>query len=265
MHCCTCIVLTFYLPCFLIVYLQIKAKLAAQRPADDDDDGDSHDLDDEVQAMTTTSAPSRPESTERPVVLDVRPKRSSSRATADEERLLTTLEERGRQEKLIDLIKPTVRPTERSTYGDWAKSVMEDLDSSLWRQFQQEHSQLLYKFLDMNDCVRMGAQSQCQAHPPQQQQWQSEPGQQQQYSNPQPGSSKTKECPQWQPPPQSWPVTVQSTSGWHSQRSSWVQSQMAPETTLTTLQPRSRITPQNASTPTNTSCSVPRSEMNCKL
>jgi len=67
------------------------------------------------------------------------------------------------QEKLIDLIKPTVRPTERSTYGDWAKSVMEDLGSSLWRQFQQEHSQLLYKFLDMNDRVRMGAQSQYQA------------------------------------------------------------------------------------------------------
>lgn len=59
----------------------------------DDDDGDSHDRNDEIQAMTTTSAPSRLESTERPV--DGRPKRSSSRVTADEERLLATLEERG--------------------------------------------------------------------------------------------------------------------------------------------------------------------------
>lgn len=33
---------------------------------------------------------------------------------------------------------------------------------------------------------------------------------------------------------------------------------MAPETTLTTLQPRSRRTPQNALIPTNISCSVPR-------
>jgi hypothetical protein len=235
------------------VCLQIKAKLAAEQPADDG--GESHD-DDEMQATT----PSTQESTERPVILDVRPKRSSARATADEERLLTTLEERGRQsmqlqEKLIELIKPTARPTERSTYGDWAKSVMEDLDVSLWRQFQQDHSQLLYKYLAMHDRVVMGAQSQSQyrAQPPQQQQWQPNPAQQQQQLiNQQTGSSQTQECPQWQPPPQTWPVSVQSTSVWNSQSANWVQSQMAPETTLTTLQPMTR------STPTNTSSSVPR-------
>lgn len=100
------------------------------------------------------------------------------------------------QEKLIDMIKPTVRPTERSTYGDWAKSVMEDLDSSMWRYFQQEHSQVLYRFLDMNDRVRKGAHSQYQAQPLQQQQWQPDPGQQQQLSSPQPGYSQIQECPQ---------------------------------------------------------------------
>ena len=58
-----------------------------------------------------------------PEVLVVRHKRSSSRVTAGEEKLLTTLEERGRpsmqlQEKLMDLIKPTVHHIERSAYWD---------------------------------------------------------------------------------------------------------------------------------------------------
>lgn len=181
-----------------LVSLQLKAKLAAQTSVVDD--AESMDIDDDIQQMASTSGPasthgSGPEETERRVVLDVRPKRTSSRATEGEERLLSSLDERGRQsiqlqEKLIEMIKPAVRHSERATYREWAKTVMEDLDPSLWRQFQQEQSQLLYKYLDLNDRIRPQHPQQWQR--PQQQQWQ--PDQQQRGSSQQ--SSK------WQPPPQ---------------------------------------------------------------
>lgn len=220
--------------------LQLKAKLAAQTPVVDE--AESVDIDDDIQQLASTSGPAAvPEEPERPVVLDVRPKRSSSRTTAEEERLLSTMDERGRQsiqlqEQMLKMMKPAARPSERATYGEWAKTVMEDLDPSLWRQFQQEQSQLLYKYLDLNDRVRPRADQQWQ-----QQQWQ--PDQQQQ-----PGSSQQPS--QWQPPPQNWPTTVQPTSVWDSMNATWVQAQMQNEPSLTTLQPRStpQSTPQHRAT-----------------
>ncbi|WAR21715.1 hypothetical protein MAR_015689 [Mya arenaria] len=220
-------------------FVSLKAKLAAQTPVDDD--AESVDNDDNIQQLPSTSVPtSSQEEPKRHVILDVRPKRSSSRATAEEEMLLRTLDERGRQsmqlqEKLLDIIKPAARPSERATYGDWAKSVMEDLDPSLWRQFQQEQSQLLYKYLDLHDKVRS------QPLQPQQHMWQ--PDQQQHCS-----SQQSSQSSQWQPPPQNWPTTVQTTSVWDSMSSTLVQAQMHPEPSLTTLQPRSRSTPQNPAT-----------------
>ncbi|OWF34942.1 hypothetical protein KP79_PYT23531 [Mizuhopecten yessoensis] len=149
---------------------------------------------------------------------------------------------------MLDIIKPAARPSERATYGDWAKSVMEDLDPSLWRQFQQELSQLLYKYLDLHDKVRS------QPLQPQQQTWQ--PDQQQHCS-----SQQSSQSSQWQPPPQNWPTTVQTTSVWDSMSSTWVQAQMHPEPSLTTLQPRSRSNPQNPATSAAGSTTVsPRGE-----
>ncbi|WAR19904.1 LOW QUALITY PROTEIN: hypothetical protein MAR_001742, partial [Mya arenaria] len=209
-------------------FVSLKAKLAAQTPVDDD--AESVDNDDNIQQLPSKSVPtSSQEEPKRPVILDVRPKRSSSRATAEEEMLLRTLDERGRQsmqlqEKLLDIIKPAARPSERATYGDWAKSVMEDLDPSLWRQFQH---QLLYKYLDLHDKVRS------QPLQPQQQMWQ--PDQQQHCF-----SQQSSQSSQWQPPPQNWPTTVQTTSVWDSMSSTLVQAQMHPKPSLTTLQPRSR-------------------------
>lgn len=227
--------------------LQLKAKLAAQTPVVDD--AESVYLDDDIQQLPSTSGPaSAPEEAERPVVLDVRPKRSSSRATAEEERLLSTLDERGRQsillqEKLLEMIKPAARPSERATYGEWAKTVMVDLDPSLWRQFQQEQSQLLYKYLDLNDRVRSQPPQQWQRPQPQQQQWQ--PDQQQ------PGSSQSYQSSQWHPPHQNW--------NWNSTSSTWVQAQMQPEPNLTTLQTRS--TPQKpATSATGPTATSPRDE-----
>jgi hypothetical protein len=242
------------------VSLQLKAKLAAQTPVVDE--AESVDIDDDIQQLASTSGPAAvPEEPERPVVLDVRPKRSSSRTTAEEERLLSTMDERGRQsiqlqEQMLKMMKPAARPSERATYGEWAKTVMEDLDPSLWRQFQQEQSQLLYKYLDLNDRVRPRADQQWQ-----QQQWQ--PDQQQQLGSSQrpqpnqqqwppdqqqPGSSQQPS--QWQPPPQNWPTTVQPTSVWDSMNATWVQAQMQNEPSLTTLQPRStpQSTPQHRAT-----------------
>ena len=127
--------------------MQIKAKLGAATA------GAEETGDEEVQALTDSAT--------QPTILDVRPKRAASaqKVVAEEERVLAGLEERGvqsvkPQEKLL---KPPVRVTERLAYSDWAKSVMEELDPSLWRQFQQEHSQLLYRYLDINDKVRAAA------------------------------------------------------------------------------------------------------------
>ncbi|OWF34943.1 hypothetical protein KP79_PYT23532 [Mizuhopecten yessoensis] len=75
--------------------VSLKAKLAAQTSVDDD--AESVDNDDNNQQLPSTSVPtSSQEEPKRPVILDVRPKRSSSRATAEEEMLLRTLDERGR-------------------------------------------------------------------------------------------------------------------------------------------------------------------------
>ena len=108
-------------------------------------------------------------------ILDVRPKRAASaqKVVAEEERVLAGLEERGvqsvkLQEKLLDMLKPPVRVTERSAYSVWAKSVMEELDPSLWRQ---EHSQLLYIYLYINDKVRAQGPQQLQQPSTTQQQY----------------------------------------------------------------------------------------------
>ena len=113
------IVIAFYLPSSLLLSLQIKAKLGAATA------GAEETGDEEVQALTDSAT--------QPTILDVRPKR----AVAEEERVLAGLEERGvqsvkPQEKLLDMLKPPVRVTERLAYSDWAKSVMEELDPSLW-------------------------------------------------------------------------------------------------------------------------------------
>ena len=79
--------------------------------------------------------------------------------SAEENRIMAGIEEMGQQsiviqEKMLDMLKPTKKVTERTTYADWAKSVMEDLNHSLWRRFQMEHTQLLYKYLEVNDDLK---------------------------------------------------------------------------------------------------------------
>ncbi|KAH3883026.1 hypothetical protein DPMN_006974 [Dreissena polymorpha] len=79
------------------------------------------------------------------------------------------------------MVKPPSAPSGRDTFGDWVKSVMVDLSPSLWRQYQQEQTSLLYKYLDLNDQVRSQMPQPQQQQPwgttlPPQQQWQ--PGQQ---------------------------------------------------------------------------------------
>ena len=107
-----------------------------------------------VGSAPATATHSRPSlSPDVMPLLPVRPNRSAARAQADEDKLLATLEERGRQSmelhhKLINLMKPA---NEREAYGDWAKSVMVGLHPTLWRQFQAEQSALLARYLDLDD------------------------------------------------------------------------------------------------------------------
>lgn len=220
----------FYLPSSL----QIKAKAAAAAAADAlgdtgnaEEAGDAPDNDgQEVQLLTMGTSDS-------PIILDVLPKKSTIKSTAEEDRVLVGITERGQkslelQQKMLEMLKPPIRNvTERTTYSDWTKYVMEDLDPALWRRFQLEHSQLLHKYLGMNDDRKSAAT--VQHADVVQQQFQTAP-QSQQYQAPSPSSAM------WQPPPQYWPGNVQpATSVWGSQSAEWVHRQ-TPELTL--LQPR---------------------------
>ena len=154
--------------------------------------------------------------------------RSAARAQTDDDKLLATLEERGRQSmelqnKLINLIKPEKPANEREAYGDWAKSVMVGLHPTLWRQFQAEQSVLLARYLDFDDRAR-GTEAQ------------------------QLSQQKSQCDPQWQPAPQNWPQTVANpTSVWNSRSTSWVQKAMNPGSSIaTTISEPTANTPENA-------------------
>lgn len=188
-------------------------------------------IDDEGQDVLTP--------TEAPVVPGVRTKKSQR---SDEDVILAGIEERGQQsialqERMLNMLKPST-VTERTTYADWSKSVMEDLDVTLWRRFQMEHSQMLYKYLELNDEIKARQVTQ---HPqPYQAPSQPYPYQPQYQSN----SSSAM----WQPAPQYWPATVQpGTSVWGSQSAEWVQNQTQPPQ-LTTLQPMKRQTATTTAT-----------------
>jgi hypothetical protein len=243
------------------VSLQFRSKLATQTSQETEDEAESVDIDLEgevaggledgpaigsdgpaVGSAPATATHSRPSlSPDVMPLLPVRPKRSAARAQADEDKLLATLEERGRQSmelqhKLINLIKPAKPANERETYGDWAKSVMVGLHPTVWRQFQAEQSALLARYLDLDDRAR-GTQAQQQT----QQQFQQQTQQQ---------SQQQSQCdPPWQPAPRNWPQSVANpTSLWNSQSTSWVQTAMHPGTSTVTT-----TTEPTANTSANTS------------
>ena len=206
--------------------MQMKDKVAATS-ATAGDVGDTSDAPfvdgDEFKPVH----PSTEGTSEAPIILDVRPKKTSKNVSAEEDRVLAGIMERGQQslglqQQMIDMIKPPVRITERTTYADWTKSVMEELDHSLWRRFQIEHSQLLYRYLGMSDTIKSLPVAQrtdvvAQQAPSQQFRVQS------QAHSPSPSTSSAM----WQPSPQYWPDNVQpNTSVWRSQSEEWVQRQI---------------------------------------
>ena len=97
--------------------------------------------DDVLEAVTLTLTPTGGCCTsETPIKLDVRPKTSSAKTSSEEDRKMAGIEERGKQsiviqEKMLDMLKPAQKVTERTTYADCAKAVMEDFDHSLRRRF----------------------------------------------------------------------------------------------------------------------------------
>ncbi|KAH3867712.1 hypothetical protein DPMN_030845 [Dreissena polymorpha] len=105
---------------------------------------------------------------------------------------------------------------------------MVDLCPSLWRQFQQQQTSLLYKYMDLNDHVRSHTPQPQQQQPwgtpqPPQQQWQ--PGQQTQNSQ--------------QPHRQHFPENLSTTMS-----ATMVTGKPQNEPALTTLQPL-QSTPKN--------------------
>ena len=216
--------------------LQIKGKLASAAAAFGDAAEGSYD--DVLETVTPTQSLTPTAgccTSETPIILDVRPKRSSAKKSAEEDRIMAGIEERGKQsiviqEKMLDMLKPAQKVTERTTYADWVKSVMEDLDHSLWRRFQMEHTQLLYKYLEMNDDLKAHSEAQQSSLAPSQQyQAHSQQYQDPCHQYPSPSSS-------WKPTGQCWPATVQpGGSVWGSQSAEWMKNLTLPPQ-LTALQ-----------------------------
>ena len=52
------------------------------------------------------------------------------------------------QKKIITQSQPN--DTERSTFGDWLKTGMKDIHPSLWRRFEREVSNVLWKYQEQS-------------------------------------------------------------------------------------------------------------------
>ena len=204
-----------------------------------DDDDDYHtsmvsSLGDGAAAASTTPVTTPTPSEPTPVLLDVRPRRDGGRKDrAHEEQTLSKLNESRAQSiklqsEFLTLMKTHKEPTnERTTYGNWCKSVMIDLHYSLWRKFQQEQTQLILKYSELNDEAKRSSM------PPPQQPRQAPIPQELHYP-----STSTQQHPsqQWQPTPHHWAVEVDpARSVCHSQEDDWIARQVHPQ--YTTLQP----------------------------
>ena len=160
-------------------------------------------------------------------------------------------------------MKPAQKVTERTTYADWAKSVMEDLDHSLWRRFHMEHTQLLYKYLEMNDDLKdQSAAQQSSQAPSHQYQAHSQQYQAPSEQHQDPCHQYPSPSPSWKPTGQCWPATVQpGGSVWESQSAEWMKNlTLPPQLTALQLPRPSRTTTRRATTATATSAtSLPTS------
>ena len=128
----------------ILLYYQVKSRSSTSRPVIPEDSSDQAEGDDlwnsnieEVQQEENGM--------------------SSNEAVVAEDYLQPCFLDIGGQQPIpAPSDKPSGGNTERVAYAEWTKSVMCDLDPSLWRHFQLEHSQLLYRYLGMNDDIRSG-------------------------------------------------------------------------------------------------------------
>ena len=249
----------------------VKKAACSARPATIDDVEDGGFEDDEMDVTSEVSNNPSQDTPTPTVLLDVRPKRTSAKKCKEEEdKLLAALQKDKEksiniQEKLLDLLKNPEQQTERTSYADWSRSVMVDLHPTIWRQFQEEHTALLQRYLRKNDVAKQSAQPQVQQQhrvsvQQQQQHYQlpSTSQQQQQYQYP----SQHYQSSQWQPQPNQWPRNVEGgISVWDSQSAEWVQKQMQPQTsTYTTLQTVTTATTQSPTPTPTTMTSTPAQE-----
>ena len=122
------------------------------------------------------------------------------------------------QSQILKLLQSQESANERTTYADWCKQVMVDLQPSLWRQFQQEQTNLILRYCRLND----HAQRSSAPLPQQSTQQSSIPSPQHSFTHP----STSQQQQQWQPPPPQWPLQVTPAPNvLHSQSTDWVARQ----------------------------------------
>ncbi|XP_041354914.1 uncharacterized protein LOC121372581 [Gigantopelta aegis] len=80
-------------------------------------------------------------------------------STEAEAALLARLEEHSQQmialqQQIMDRLKPSA-DREREAFVDWMRSVILDLDHSIWRRCQLDISQILYRYIGENDQLKI--------------------------------------------------------------------------------------------------------------
>lgn len=129
------------------------------------------------------------------------------------------------QQQLLQGITPT-GDKERLGFTEWIRSTVLSLNHNLWRRCQRDMTDLLYRYIEMNDAAKESSDGSSTAstafpHPGHAatghaappnvntEPYQPPPGQQ-----------------MWQPPPHQWPAQVSNpTSVWGTMEPQWMQQQ----------------------------------------
>ncbi|KAK8378343.1 hypothetical protein O3P69_011084 [Scylla paramamosain] len=144
--------------------VSLKEKIAGTAPAaDKNQNGDTPGLSSSgsaIQVVLSTSS--------RSSLITTRAR--AQRQAEVEEAALESIQQRGEQlislqKQMVEQMKPS-GDREREAFVEWIRTVILDLDHSLWRRFQNRISNLTYQFIAENDKIKTTPASSSQGRQP---------------------------------------------------------------------------------------------------
>lgn len=154
----------FYLNIYFFLPLQLKEKIAGTAPA-----ADKNQNDDTPGLSSSGSAIQVVPSTSSRSSL-ITPRARAQRQAEMEEAALESIQQRGEQlislqKQMVEQMKPS-GDREREAFVEWIRTVILDLEHSLWRRFQHRISNLTYQFIAENDKIKTTPASSSQGRQP---------------------------------------------------------------------------------------------------